>query len=156
MPDPLEDLYREIILDHYHSPRGNKKIENPDIKNEGKNPSCGDEIELSLKLDDHKIDDISVACKGCAISVASGSLLAEAIKGKSIAEVKKIASVVKSMLKGEEVPPDADLGDIEVLKTVNKFPVRVKCALLSWVTLIDCLEALEHRSGAKISTTEQP
>ena len=146
MPDPLEDLYREIILDHYHSPRGSKKIEDPDITNEGKNPSCGDEIELSLKLNDHKIDDISVACKGCAISVASGSLLAEAIKGKSISEVKKISAVVKSMLKGEDIPPDVELGDIEVLKSINKFPVRVKCALLSWTTLIDCLDSLENRS----------
>lgn len=154
MPDPLEDLYRDIILDHYHYPRGNKKLDNPDITNEGKNPTCGDEIELSLKLNDHKIDDISVACKGCAISVASGSLLAEAIKGKSIPEVKKIASAVKSMLKGEPVSLNHELGDIEVLKSVNKFPVRVKCALLSWTTLIDCLESMEQKTKPTTSSTE--
>jgi nitrogen fixation NifU-like protein len=154
MSEPLDDLYREIIMDHYHSPRGAKKLDEPDIKNEGTNPSCGDEIEVALKVDDHTIGDVSVACKGCAISVASGSMLAEAIKGKSLDEVKRIAATVKEMLKGHDVKLDGDLGDIEVLKNINKFPVRVKCALLSWTTLIDCLEALENESPVKPSTME--
>jgi nitrogen fixation protein NifU and related proteins len=154
MSDPLDDLYRDIIMDHFHSPRGAKKLADADVTNEGKNPSCGDEIEVALKVDDQTVDDVSVACKGCAISVASGSMLAEAVKGKSVTEVKRIASLVKAMLKGESVVVDDDLGDIEVLKNVNKFPVRVKCALLSWTTLIDCLDALEQETPAKPSTTE--
>jgi nitrogen fixation NifU-like protein len=154
MSEPLDELYRDIIMDHFHSPRGTKKLADADVKNEGKNPVCGDEIEVAIKVDDQTVDDISVACRGCAISVASGSILAEVIKGKSVAEVKRIASLVKAMLKGEDVTIDGDLGDLEVLKNVNKFPVRVKCALLSWATLIGCLEALEHNSPAKPSTTE--
>lgn len=154
MSEPLDDLYREIIMDHYHSPRGAKKLDNPDVVNEGKNPSCGDEIEVALKMDDHTVDDVSVACKGCAISVASGSMLAEAIKGKSLAEVKKIAATVREMLKGNQVELSEEMSDLEVLRNVNKFPVRVKCALLSWTTLIDCLEALETETRIKTSTTE--
>lgn len=154
MSEPLDDLYREIIMDHYHSPRGAKKLNDPDVSNEGKNPSCGDEIEVALKMDNHTVDDISVACKGCAISVASGSMLAEAIKGKSLEEVKKIAATVKEMLKGNEVELSEEMGDLEVLKNVNKFPVRIKCALLSWTTLIDCVEALETDAIKKTSTTE--
>jgi nitrogen fixation NifU-like protein len=152
--EPLDELYREIIMDHYHSPRGAKKLDNPDISNEGKNPSCGDEIEVALKVGDKTIDDVSVACKGCAISVASGSMLAEAIKGKSLEEVKKIASTVREMLKGNQVELGEEMGDLEVLHNVNKFPVRVKCALLSWTTLIDCLESLENEKKTKTSTME--
>ena len=154
MSEHLDDLYREIIMDHYHSPRGAKKLNDPDVTNEGKNPSCGDEIEVALKVDDHTIDDVSVACKGCAISVASGSMLAEAIKGKSLEEVKKIAATVREMLKGNQVELTSDMGDLEVLQNVNKFPVRVKCALLSWTTLVDCLETLENEAPRKTSTTE--
>jgi nitrogen fixation protein NifU and related proteins len=154
MSEPLDDLYREIIMDHYHSPRGAKKLDDPDITNEGTNPSCGDEIEVELKVNDQTVGDVSVACKGCAISVASGSMLAEAIKGKSLEEVKRIAAMVKEMLKGHEVKLNDSLGDLEVLKNINKFPVRVKCALLSWTTLIDCLEALENDSPVKPSSTE--
>jgi nitrogen fixation NifU-like protein len=154
MSEPLDDLYREIIMDHYHSPRGAKKLDDPDVTNEGKNPSCGDEIEVALKVEDHTIDDVSVACKGCAISVASGSMLAETIKGKSLDEVKRIAATVKEMLKGHDVKLDDEMSDLEVLKNINKFPVRVKCALLSWTTLIDCVEALENETTSKPSTTE--
>jgi nitrogen fixation protein NifU and related proteins len=154
MSDPLDDLYRDIIMDHYHSPRGNKEIDSPDVKNEGKNPSCGDEIEVALSVDGQTVDEVCVACKGCAISVASGSMLAETIKGKSVEEVKRIANLVKMMLKGEPIPQDTELGDLEVLKTISKFPVRIKCALLSWTTLVDCLDALEQHKHADTSTTE--
>jgi len=154
MSDNLDDLYRDIILDHYKYPRGKKKIKRADVKNEGKNPVCGDEIELSVKIHDKKIEDISVDCIGCAISVASGSMLADALKGKSIEEVKRIAKEVKALLKGEITEAEADLGDLNALEGVKKFPIRVKCALLSWTTLIDGLEAWENNGSSKKSTTE--
>ena len=152
--DNLDDLYRDIVMDHYKSPRGKKGIQNADIVNEGKNPVCGDEIEVSMKVNDGRVDDISVQCMGCAISIASGSMLAETIKGKSIDEVMKIARTVKAILKGEEPHDEIDLGDLEALEGVKKFPVRIKCALLSWSTMIEGLEAWENRKQVAVTTTE--
>jgi len=154
MDDNLNDLYRDIIMDHYKFPRGNKKIEKSDVQSEGKNPVCGDEIEVSLKVNNDIIEEISVECAGCAISVASGSMLADAIRGKSIDEVKKIATIVKSLLIGDKIDESIDLGDIEALEGVKKFPVRVKCALLSWTTLINGIESLSKNETVLTSTTE--
>lgn len=154
MTEHLDDLYRDILMEHYRFPRGHKTLDHPDIVNEGQNPACGDEIEIALKIDDDRVHDISVSCAGCAVSVASGSMLAEIIKGKSLAEVKRIATVIKAMLKGEEIPADMELGDLEALKGVKKFPVRIKCALLSWTTLIDAIEARETGEMAHVSSTE--
>jgi nitrogen fixation NifU-like protein len=154
MTDSLDDLYRDIILDHFRYPRGKKHLDKADIKAEGKNPTCGDELELELKIDHDKVEDVSVGCKGCAISVASGSILSELIKGKSLQEVKAIARLVKGMLTGEDIPNSANLGDLEALKGVKDFPVRIKCALLSWTALIDGIDAWEHKEKNKVSSTE--
>jgi nitrogen fixation protein NifU and related proteins len=154
MSEPLDDLYRDIIMDHFRSPRGRKKLDDADVKNEGQNPVCGDQIAVSLKVEHDHVEDISVECMGCAISVASGSMLADSIKGKSIDEVKRYAEAIKAILKGEEPPAGIDMGDLEALGGVRKFPVRIKCALLSWTTLIDALESLEAGKKSKISTTE--
>ena len=154
MSDNLDDLYRDIIMDHYKYPRGKNRIDDANVKNEGKNPVCGDEISVSLKLSGSLVEDVSVNCMGCAISIASGSMLAETLKGKSIEEVKKIASVVKSLLKGEEPSEDIDLGDLEALEGVRKFPVRIKCALLSWTTLVEGIEAWENGNVTYTSSGE--
>ncbi len=154
MSENLDELYRDIIMDHYRYPRGKKTIEDGDLKNEGKNPICGDEIEVVLKLNGDQVEDISVECMGCAISVASGSMLVDAIRGKSIKEVKKIAKAVKSILKGEGTNGDFELGDLEALEGVNKFPVRIKCALLSWTTLVEGIKNWENGKGGKVVTTE--
>jgi len=154
----LGELYREIILDHYRSPRGQKEITDPDIVNEGQNPVCGDEIEMKVRMKGDIVDDLGIHCAGCAISVASGSMLSEIAKGKSIPELKKIAAAIKAMLTGGEVDKEIDLGelsDVEVLEGVRQFPVRVKCALLAWVTLIEGLERYENgQSGSEAATTD--
>ncbi len=154
MSDKLADLYRDILMEHYRYPRGHKEIIHPDLANEGHNPTCGDDIQIKVKIDGDKIKDVSVDCVGCAISVASGSMLAEMIEGKSIDEVKRIANVVKAMLKGEEYDQSLDLGDLEALKGVKKFPVRIKCALLSWTTLVDAISTIESNAARQASTTE--
>jgi nitrogen fixation NifU-like protein len=156
----LGELYREIILDHYRSPRGRHKVDDPDIVNEGQNPVCGDEIELRVRMNGDVIDDLGLHCAGCAISVASGSMLAEIAKGKTISELKQIAAAIKGMLTDGEIPEDVDLGehsDIEVLEGVRQFPVRIKCALLSWVTLVEGLERYERgdSSSSDVATTEE-
>ncbi len=143
----LDELYRDIILDHYRSPRGRKEIEDPDIVHEGLNPSCGDEIEMKVKMDGDRVARMGIHCAGCAISVASGSMLAEIAEGKTISELKQIAAAIKAMLTGDEGAEELaeevhleDLSDLEVLEGVKQFPVRIKCALLSWVTLVEGLE----------------
>ncbi|MCM2271058.1 MAG: SUF system NifU family Fe-S cluster assembly protein [candidate division Zixibacteria bacterium] len=152
MTPSLDDMYREIILDHYRSPRGKKPLEHSDITTRGQNPSCGDEISLDVEMTDGVVKDVHVNCHGCAISVASGSMLAETVKGRSFEEVRRIAEVVRKMLKGEQVEIPDDLGDIDALKGVRQFPVRIKCALLAWVTLIEGMKSYEN-GKSEASTT---
>jgi len=154
MAEKLDDMYRDIIMEHYRFPHGQEKILNPDIRNDGRNPVCGDEIEIRVKMNKDIIETVSVDCAGCAISTASGSMLAEICKGKTIAEVKEIARAVRALLKGEEYDSNIDIGDIEALQGVTKYPVRVKCALLSWTTLIDAIDAGEAGRQLTVSTTE--
>ena len=158
MSIPLDNMYREVILDHYHAPRGRKPLERANVTSDGTNPSCGDEITLNAQVENDVLKDVHVDCKGCAISVASGSMLAESVKGRPLDEVRKIARLVRKMLKGED---DADLPeeleDLESLKGIRQFPVRVKCALLAWVTLMEGLENYQSRTqGEKtvVSTEE--
>lgn len=155
----LSELYRDIILDHYRSPRGRHEVKDPDIVNEGQNPVCGDEIELHVRMNGDVVDDLGLHCAGCAISVASGSMLAEIAKGKTIAELREIAAAVKALLTTGDVSEEIDLGelsDIEVLEGVRQFPVRIKCALLSWVTLVEGLERYEKgATDVEPSTTEE-
>ena len=156
MNESLDEMYRDIILDHYRSPRGKKPLEKTDIASEGHNPSCGDEIDVELQVDDDTVKDVHVHCQGCAISVASGSMLAEIIKGKTLAEAFRIAELVKKILKGEKTEIPEDLGDLDALKGVRQFPVRIKCALLSWVTLMEGLKNYKggQRGGKSSISTE--
>ncbi|MEA1979760.1 MAG: SUF system NifU family Fe-S cluster assembly protein [candidate division Zixibacteria bacterium] len=153
MNDQLDDMYRDIILDHYRSPRGKKPVDTADISSEGMNPSCGDEIDMQVELGDGLVKDIHVNCRGCAISVASGSMLAEISKGKSLDELIAIAEVVKKMLKGEidEIPEE--LGDIDALQGVKQFPVRIKCALLSWVTFLEGVKNYKDKDKSEKAST---
>jgi len=148
MSQELDDMYREVILDHYRAPRGKNPLKMFSIESDGSNPSCGDELTMQVEVEDAKVKDIHVGCKGCAISVASGSMLAEIVKGKSLDEAKRIAELVRKLLKGEEVEIPDDLGDIDSLQGVRKFPVRIKCALLAWVTLIEGLDNY-HPDGSQ-------
>ncbi len=151
----LDDMYRDIILDHYRSPRGKKPLKKSDIASEGMNPSCGDEINLEVEISDDNIKDVYVSCRGCAISVASGSMFAEISKGRSLEEVKRIAELVKKMLIGEEVEVPEEFEDLDALKGVRNFPVRVKCALLSWVTFLDGVKNYQEGKDQSKTNTEE-
>ena len=143
----LDELYREVILDHHRHPRGRRPIERPDLEASGLNPSCGDEVTLQLKLDGDRIADVAVLGRGCAVSTASGSMLAEVVRGRTLDEAREIAERFKEMMHGDEVPEEVDLGDLEALTGVRKFPVRIKCALLPWVTLLDDALAQAETDG---------
>jgi nitrogen fixation NifU-like protein len=139
----LEDLYREIILDHYRTPRNRGELEPPAVSAEGHNPLCGDEIRIYLDVADGVIVDVKFSGSGCSISQSSASMMTNAVKGKSVDEVKAIVRRFKHMMTvdDEDTPIDEDvkLGDLEALQGVVKFPVRIKCATLSWNTLVDAL-----------------
>ncbi|MGD9999473.1 MAG: Fe-S cluster assembly sulfur transfer protein SufU [Ilumatobacteraceae bacterium] len=143
----LEDLYREIILDHYRSPRNRGELPPPAAHAVGHNPLCGDEIEVYLDVTDGVVSDIKVAGQGCSISQSSASMMSQAVKGKSIDEVRALVHRFKSMMSIHDADelaeagdgPEVKLGDLEALQGVVKFPVRIKCAVLAWNTLVEAL-----------------
>jgi len=154
----LDSLYREIVLDHFRSPRGKKDLGQADLENQGFNPICGDEVKVSLKMEGDRIADAAINSRGCSISVAAGSMLAELIVGKTRAEVERLGEAFREMLHGNPVPDGLDLGDLDALEGVKKLPIRVKCALLAWTTLRDALKARDADKGRRPpgpSTTEE-
>jgi nitrogen fixation NifU-like protein len=151
----LDSLYREVVMDHHRHPRGAQRLAAPAVQAEGVNPSCGDEVCLELDIADGLVRDACVQTRGCAVSTASGSMLAELIRGRSIAEVRRVADVFRRVMHGEEPPTEVDLGDLEALTGVRKFPVRIKCALLPWVTLLDAMLAREQGRESARATTEE-
>ena len=157
----LDDLYREVILDHYRSPRNQGELETPPAtRAEGFNPLCGDEVVIYLDVDDDNlITDVAIGGQGCSISQASASMMSAAIKGKTTKEARRFIGAFKGLMSihegdiggdGSEAEmgieaeaahaEDIDLGDLEALKGVVKFPVRIKCATLSWNTLAQALD----------------
>lgn len=145
--DQLDELYESIILDHYRNPRHTDPLDAPDIDVEANNPFCGDEVHIQLELDGDAVSDVSISGQGCAISQSSASLLAEMLKGKSAGEALEFVTLVRRMMRGDELTEDEKdrLGDILALEGVKRFPVRIKCALLSWTALED---ALSENAGA--------
>ena len=160
----LEDLYREIILDHYRSPRNRGELETPPAhRAEGFNPLCGDEVVVFLELDEaDRIADIKISGQGCSISQSSASMMSAAVKGKTVHEARNLTDTFKSMMSihetdiggdGAEAPTsiaeiELKLGDLEALRGVVKFPVRIKCATLSWNTLNQASEELAAASAS--------
>jgi nitrogen fixation NifU-like protein len=154
----LEDLYREIILDHYRNPRNRGELPSPPAHMEtGFNPLCGDEITIYVQVDGGEVADVKLTGQGCSISQSSASMMSTAIKGRSVGEAravirrfKSMMSIHESRLDGSDGPLDGDggepevkLGDLEALQGVVKFPVRIKCATLAWNTLTQALDSLE-------------
>jgi len=136
----LNELYQEIILDHYRQPRGRGELEPPKITQEGFNPSCGDEVILDLRIRDGRIEDIRFRGRGCSISQASASMLTEAVQGKTLDEARALIQQVLALVKGEAEGDLDTLGDIAALAGVRHFPVRVKCATLAWHALDEALK----------------
>ena len=155
----LEDLYREIILDHYRNPRNRGELDSPPATRvEGFNPLCGDEVVLYLDVEGGTVRDIRIGGQGCSISQSSASMMSSAVKGKTLDEVRALSRAFKGMMSIHEQSLDGDgldgdgaepataeddnvkLGDLEALRGVVKFPVRIKCATLSWNTLLQGLD----------------
>lgn len=131
----LKDLYRDVIIDHNRNPRNFGRLEPADAHAEGFNPLCGDRLDLYLALDGDRIRDLRFEGKGCAISVASASLMTEALKGRTRADAQRYFDAVHGLLTRADHVPAIDLGKLAALSGVREFPVRVKCASLCWHTL---------------------
>jgi nitrogen fixation NifU-like protein len=140
----LEELYKEVILDHYKSPRNKRDVPGAELSCSKNNPLCGDEITIHAHLTDGRVADVGFEGRGCSISQASASMLTEAVMGKQVEDAEKLAAEFRSMMEGKLEPDEEAFGDLVALKGVVKYPVRIKCAVLAWDVLQEAL------SGAKV------
>lgn len=127
----LDTLYRQVIMDHYKNPR-NKGVLDDSLTIDMNNPTCGDRIRLTLDLDGDVVKDAKFEGEGCSISMSSASMMTQAIKGKTLEQALELSEIFSDMMLGKEYEGDIDLGDIEALQGVTKFPARIKCATLAW------------------------
>jgi nitrogen fixation NifU-like protein len=148
----LNDLYRDVILDHNRQPRNFGALDPADASVEGFNPMCGDHLTLRLRLNQDTISDIRFEGQGCAISTASASLMTEAVKGKSRGEALKLFDRVHQLLTDDAAPPADELGKLAALSGVREYPARVKCASLCWHTLASALKSTDFKSLPAVST----
>lgn len=137
----LEDLYREVILDHYRNPRNRNPLDGASASAEGVNPLCGDEVTVEIALDGDLVSAVSVRGHGCSISQSSGSMMGSAIKGLSRNQVEDLSERFRTMLTAENEIEEPGLGDLDALKGVRRYPVRIKCALLPWTTMLEALSS---------------
>jgi nitrogen fixation NifU-like protein len=138
----LEDLYKEVILDHYKNPRNKRALPGAEVSCSKNNPLCGDEITVNAHLEDGRIAEVTFEGSGCSISQASASMLTESVAGSSVGEAEALAARVRGMLGGEVEPTEEAFGDLVALKGVVKYPVRIKCAVLAWDVLQDALSGV--------------
>jgi nitrogen fixation NifU-like protein len=135
----LDDLYKEVILDHYKSPRNKRPLPGATVSRHKNNPLCGDEITIHARLDDGSVTELAFEGQGCSISQASASMLTEAVRGKSVQDAGELARQFRAMMEGSADPDEDAFGDLIALKGVVKYPVRIKCAVLGWDVLQEAL-----------------
>src|SRR5919108_2107421 len=140
----LEDMYKEVILDHYKNPRNKRDLPQAEISCSKNNPLCGDEITVHAHLADGRVAEVTFEGQGCSISQASASMMTEAVTGKSVDAAGELTAEFRGMMEGKVEPDEEEFGDLIALKGVVKYPVRIKCAVLAWDVLQEAL------SGAKV------
>lgn len=129
----LDTLYRQVIMDHYKHPRNRGKLEEGALVVDMNNPTCGDRIQLQIQVEDGKVKDAKFEGEGCSISMSSASMMTQAIKGKSVEDALRMSQLFSDMMLGKEIDPgNLEMGDVEALQGVAKFPARIKCATLAW------------------------
>ncbi|WP_018661805.1 Fe-S cluster assembly sulfur transfer protein SufU [Heyndrickxia acidiproducens] len=143
----LDALYRSVIMDHYKNPRNRGSLENGSLTIDMNNPTCGDRIHLTMIVEDGIVKDAKFTGEGCSISMASASMMTQTIKGKKIHEAYKLSHIFSEMVQGKDYEDDVDLGDIEALHGVSKFPARIKCATLAWKAMERGLKEEEGNGG---------
>jgi nitrogen fixation NifU-like protein len=140
----VDELYKEIILDHYKSPRNKRELPGAALTRSGNNPLCGDEVTVFANVEDDKITELTYQGAGCSISQSSASMMTESVQGQTLGEARELAGRFRSMMAGELDPDEATFGDLVALKGVVKYPIRIKCAVLAWDTLQEALDEASH------------
>ncbi len=148
--DGYDELYQDVVLDHYKSPRNYQALQDADLNAEGFNPFCGDRVKFTARVNDSgEITEVGFTGGGCAISQASASMRGEQIKGLTLTGAERMVAQFKGMMQGKPVADYKEMGDLIALNGVRKFPVRIKCALLAWSALQDAIA--EHRGRSRSS-----
>ena len=145
----LDEIYKEVILDHYKHPRNKRELAGAEFCSTANNPLCGDEITVYAHLEGDELADVSFLGAGCSISQSSASMMTEAVKGKSLDDAKVLAAQFRQMMAGEAEPDESVFGDLVALKGVVKYPIRIKCAVLGWDVLQAALEGGGSASGVQ-------
>jgi nitrogen fixation protein NifU and related proteins len=140
----LDDLYKEVILDHYKSPRNKRELPDATASLQKNNPLCGDEVTIHARLEDGKVAEVTFEGQGCSISQASASMLTESVAGRTMEDASGLTRDFRGMMEGNVDPDEDAFGDLIALKGVVKYPVRIKCAVLAWDVLQDVLEGGGH------------
>ena len=144
----LDEIYKEVILDHYKNPRNKREMPDAELTCSKNNPLCGDEITVYVHADGGKVLDVSFVGQGCSISQSSASMMTESVSGKTVEEVGELSTSVRGMLSGEIEPAEDEFGELVALKGVVKYPIRVKCAVLAWDVLQDALAGEGAAAGS--------
>lgn len=147
----LDQLYRAVILDHSQTPRHKGTLDDMDAMIELKNPTCGDLIQVQLKLENDRVEDVKFDGTGCTISMASASMMTDAIMGKTLEEIEDLYHTFSELVQGNEPENAKKLGDAKMLEGVSKFPTRVRCATLSWKAMNKALETRSTGVDGQIS-----
>lgn len=135
----LDEIYKEVILDHYKNPRNKREMPEAELTCSRNNPLCGDEITVFVHAEGGKVLDVAFQGQGCSISQSSASMMTEAVTGKPVEDVERLIGQFRSMMAGEVEPSEDELGDLVALKGVVKYPIRIKCAVLAWDVLQEAL-----------------
>ena len=148
----LDDIYKEVILDHYKSPRNKRELPGAELQCHANNPLCGDEITVFAHVDDGTVAEVTFQGAGCSISQSSASMMTEAVTGRGVDDAKGLAADFRGMMAGEVEPDEDRFGDLVALKGVVKYPIRIKCAILAWDVLQEALEGAGNASGSQPHT----
>jgi nitrogen fixation NifU-like protein len=143
----LDDIYKEVILDHYKSPRNKRELPGAELQRSANNPLCGDEITVFAHVDGDTVAAVTFQGAGCSISQSSASMMTEAVSGVSVDDARRLAGEFRGMMAGDVEPDEQEFGDLVALKGVVKYPIRIKCAVLAWDVLQDALESAGGAAG---------
>lgn len=150
---PLDSLYQEIIISHYRRPRNRREVENPTARVHMNNPTCGDEIALSLRTEDDRIAEVGFTGVGCSISQSSASMMTALLEGRTLAEAEALSASFRELVHGRATPAESrPLGDLRALAGVAKFPARVRCAMLAWNALAEAARMAGERGSQSDAT----
>ncbi len=148
----LDDIYKEVILDHYKNPRNKRELPGAELQRHANNPLCGDEITVFAHVEGASIAEVAFQGAGCSISQSSASMMTEAVTGANVEDAKALVADFRGMMAGEAEPDEDRFGDLVALKGVVQYPIRIKCAVLAWDVLQDALDGAGSASGDRPHT----